>query len=77
MGSGGIRRLAISVRERSSEGTNRTRRQLNPGVYHPGQVQPSEGSLAPRAGQTQPFPDPTIRGDGLAHSSDADVQCPP
>jgi hypothetical protein len=52
MGSGGIRHLAISVRERSSEGTNWTRRQLNPDVYHPGQVRPSEGSLAPRAGQT-------------------------
>lgn len=49
---------------------------LNPGVYHPGQVQPPEGRLAPRAGQTGAFLRPTTRGDGLVHSSDANVQCP-
>lgn len=36
MGSGGIRRLATSVRERSSDGATRKRWQLNPGVYETG-----------------------------------------
>ena len=36
MGSGDIRRSVTSVRERSSNGTNRTRWQLNPGVYQTG-----------------------------------------
>ncbi len=36
MGGGGIRRSGISVRECSSNGTNRTRWQLNPGVYQTG-----------------------------------------
>ena len=36
MASSGIRRLVTSVRERSSDGTNSTRWQLDPGVYQTG-----------------------------------------
>ena len=68
MGSGGIRRLAISVRERSSDGTNWTRRQLNAGVDRPEQVQPSEGSLAPEKPSSEPDRSPEL-GFGAPASS--------
>ena len=51
MGGGRIRRLAISVRKRSSE-------------------EPSAEGRTDLA-----LPRPHYPGDGLAHSSDTDVQC--
>jgi hypothetical protein len=57
-------------------GRARSRRGLTQMSTKPGQVQPSEESLAAR-GEDLAFPPPHYLGDGLAYSSYADVQCSP